>query len=348
MKSFIPSYLDNLSVPLSLTILLDFCAQHRGKEELWKNQKPEVLSALKEQSIISSTESSNRIEGVVVERGRLKPLVTGKAIPKDRSELEIIGYKKALEWIHNKHQEIEITPETIKQFHLLAQEGNVSDAGKWKKKNNEIIEINKDGTSEIRFTPTEAKDVPSQISSLCLSYKDSVSNGKFPDLLLISTFVFDFLCIHPFRDGNGRVSRLLTNLLLYKHDMNLCKYISIEKIVEDTKESYYSALKESSSGWHDSKHDLLPFWLYFTRTIKVSYERLGSKFEIESSFHGGKSHLVKKAILAQTESFTLADIMALEPSVSRELIQKTLTKMREEGVLELKGKGRGAFWKKKT
>ena len=177
-------------------------------------------------------------------------------------------------------------------------------------------------------------------------YNDSIKNSKFPETLLIATFVLDFLCIHPFRDGNGRTSRLLTLLLLYKHNMNLGKYISIERIVEETKESYYESLQLSSKSWHSSEHDLFPFWQYFTRTLKVAYERLESKFEIETSFYGGKSQLVRNNVMRQSTTFKIADIMNLEPGISRELIQKTLAQMKAEGIIELHGRGRGAHWKK--
>lgn len=346
MKSYAPDYISKLSVPLSLTIILDHCSRAQGKEDLWKSQRPEVLAALREESIISSTESSNRIEGVEVAEGRLRPLMGGKVSPRDRSEEELVGYKNALSWIHENYENIELTPETIKQIHFLAQEGNIGDAGEWKARNNEIIEVSAHGHRSIRFIPTEAKDVPFYIEQLCLAYSDAMKNNLFPPVLLIATFIFDFLCIHPFRDGNGRTSRLLTLLLLYKSDYRLGRYISIERVVEETKEEYYKSLKESSLNWHSSSHDLLPFWFYFSRTIKIAYDRLADKFEVSEQIVGGKNQLVKAAITSMPTRFKLGELRQTCPSVSRDLMQKVLQELKTQGSIKLQGKGRGAVWVK--
>jgi Fic family protein len=344
MKSYSIDYINKLSVPLSLSIILDLCSRSQGKEDLWRSQRPEVLEALKQESIISSTESSNRIEGVTVEEGRLKPLIKGNVFPRDRPEEEVLGYKNALSWIHENYENIELSAETIKQLHLISQKGSIGDAGKWKEKNNEIIEVSPQGHRSIRFIPTEAKDVPYCIEQLCLAYSDAAKNNLFPPILLIATFIFDFLCIHPFRDGNGRVSRLLTLLLLYKSDYKLGKYISIERIVEETKEDYYESLKKSSNNWHSSKHDLLPFWFYFSRTIKIAYDRLADKFDMSEKFSGGKNQIIKAAIRSMPTKFKLGDLINTCPSVSRDLIQKVLKELKSQGVIELQGKGRGAVW----
>ncbi len=346
MKSFLPKYISELSIPLDLSIILDICSRAQGKEDLWEMQKPEVLNVLREQAIISSSESSNRIEGVEVEEKRIKPLLIGKAVPRDRSEEEVVGYKNALVWIHEKHHQIEINSDTVKHLHYLAQEGSISDAGQWKNKNNEIIEITPDGQSKVRFIPTVAKEVPTYIKNLCLMYNEAVKNSKFPSIILVATFIFDFLCIHPFRDGNGRVSRLLALLLLYQHNFKLGKYISIERIIEETKEDYYSSLKQSSINWHQSSHNLLPFWQYFARTVKIAYDRLGSKFQVQEIFHGGKTQLIRNAIMKQVGNFKLSDIVNLEKSISRDLIQKVLNEMKSEGLISLYGRGRGAYWKR--
>jgi Fic family protein len=346
MKSFVPKYLDQLSIPIDLSILLESCARSQGKEELWEKTKPEVLYALREQSIISSTESSNRIEGVEVDAARLSPLVKGKVKPRDRSEEEVVGYKNALNWIHSKADKIELSSQTIQKLHFLSQEGSISDAGQWKSKNNEIIEISNEGKVTTRFVPSKPEEVALLINNLCLSYKNVDQNKKLPKLLLIATVVFDFLCIHPFRDGNGRTSRLLTLLLLYKLGFNLGRYISIERIIEETKESYYEALQKSSVGWHNSEHDIYFFWQYFVRTIAVAYDRLDNKFAVEGSFYGGKTQLIRNVVMRQIANFKLGDIVNAEPGISEILVQKVLANMRKEGLIKLHGRGRGAYWSK--
>ena len=346
MHSFSAAYLAKLSISPWVLNTYGLCTEAKGKQDLWKTVQPEVLSAMQQQAIISSTESSNRIEGVQIDSERLKPLVAEKVQPQSRSEEEVLGYKKALDWIHSYADSIEISPESIQHLHLLAQSGTIGDAGKWKKRNNEIIELKPDGSREVRFVPTLPEDVPEMISELCLGYKDCVSNGTLPDVFLIANFVFDFLCIHPFRDGNGRVSRLLTLLLLYQHGYQVGKFISLEKIVEDTKEQYYESLKASSSGWHEQHHDLEPFWKYFLTMIRMAYEQLQNRVVIEGAFQGGKTELVRKTILAQTGKFKLSDIANIEKNASKALIKKVLYQMRDENFVKLHGTGRGAYWSK--
>lgn len=344
MNSFQAKYIQTLSVPIAVSIMLSFCSEAKGMEKLWDQTRPEVLETLKQQSIISSTESSNRIEGVEVDRKRLEPLIKGKAAPRDRSEEEIVGYKNALNWIHQSADSIDVTPKNIRRIHEIAESGTTSDAGKWKIKNNEIIEIHEDGNVSIRFVPVEPKQVPEMMQNLCLAYKDAVQNSKLPELLLIINFVFDFLCIHPFRDGNGRTARLLTLLLLYHHGYHVGRYISIEKIIEDSKDSYYEALHKSSDMWHEGKHDLTPVWLYFTRTVKVAYDYLKNKVQVENFIHGGKTGLIRQAVLRQSGKFSIGDIVGLEKGMSRALVKKVLYQLREEGKIKLHGKGRGAYW----
>lgn len=345
MHSFTASYLNSLKISPAISIIYGLCTEAKGQQGIWKTVQPELLTALQEQSIISSTESSNRIEGVEVDSERLRPLIAGKVNPQNRSEEEVLGYKKALDWVHSNAKSIEISPESIKQLHLLAQSGQISDAGKWKERNNEIIELQSDGRRQIRFVPPPPEEVPSMVSELCLGYNECVNQGTLPDLILIASFVFDFLCIHPFRDGNGRVSRLLTLLLLYQHGYTVGRYISLEKIVEDTKDEYYSSLKGSSAGWHEQAHSLDPFWKYFLTTIRIGYEQLQSRVHVEGAFQGGKTELIKKTILTQTGSFRLSDIFNIEKNVSKPLVKKVLYQLRDEGLIVLHGTGRGAYWK---
>jgi Fic family protein len=316
----------------------------RGKQDLWIRQKPEVLAALREQAIIQSAESSNRIEGITVPANRLRPLVIGHARPRDRSEEELAGYRAALEWIFSRKPGVTVTPNVIRRLHALAQGGSSGDAGEWKKRNNEIVEILPDGERRIRFVPVSAKETPAAVAMLCSNYRLAEEEEGLPPLLALATFVFDLLCIHPFRDGNGRVSRLLTSLLLQSSGFQVARYISLERLVEESKEEYYRVLKEGSEGWHEGKNEIVPWWNYFLSVLRRAYKEFETQVE-SAGARPAKSDLVRQAILWQAQPFTLAELAAQTPSVSRQLIKKVLAEMKDAGQVQLAGRGRSARWK---
>lgn len=321
---------------------LSVCAEARGLQELWTKTRPELVLQLKDSALVQSTESSNRIEGVEVEKSRLKPLVLGHAKPRDRSEEEVFGYRKALDLIHKKN--VEITPDSIKKLHKIAQGGLISDAGKWKSKDNEIIEFSKSGDRKIRFKCTSAKDTPKAIKKLCQEYNQNIAQQKIPELLIVANFILDFLCIHPFRDGNGRVSRLLTLACLYQINFQVGRYISLERIIEDSKSDYYEALKKSSFHWHESSHDLFPWWSFFLSHIKSGYQELKERVEL-SPIGGTKTNLIRQSILEQVGEFKISTILNLNPTLDREIAKKTLTQMKKDKIILQIGKGRGSRWK---
>lgn len=337
-----------LKYPQGIVWLIGQCMEAKGKQDLWNQTRPEAMKALREMAIIQSAESSNRIEGVEIEKNRLVPLLTGKVKPLDRPEEEVLGYKNALAWIHKNFEKIKIEPETILKIHHLCQEGASGDAGKFKSKNNEIIEIHHNGERSIRFLPTSAKETPNAVKQLCLKYRQAIQNSEGPDLGIISNFVLDFLCIHPFRDGNGRTSRLLTILLLYQNGYHVGRFISLERIIEEHKEDYYSALHKSSQKWHDGKHDPFTWMMFFVSTLRQAYNDLADKVQLapDQSFSGAKTDIVKNIILDQISDFSLADIEHLCPSISVQLIKKILALLKADGVVKLEGRGRGARWKK--
>jgi len=346
MGSFSKEYLENLTFHPSTTWFLTLCSEARGMQKMWNSVKPEVLKKLKESAIIQSTESSNRIEGVEVERGRLLPLATGKSKPRDRSEEEIVGYKNALSYIHKNYQKIKINAQTIKKIHALAQGGMISDAGQFKTKDNDIIEINQVGDLSVRFVPTKAKNTAKAIDQLCLGYQDLAQNNTIPSLILIANFVFDFLCIHPFRDGNGRISRLLTLLLLEQNDFEVGGYVSLDRIIENTKDDYYRVLKFSSENWHQDHHELMPWWNYILGVIKSAYQEL--KERVDLTTHGDhKSSLLRQTILTFNHSFRISEIQKIHPAIDRELVKKVLAQLKKEGVIVSSGAGRSATWKKR-
>lgn len=345
MSSYNPKYIKGLAIPMATTRLLAECQEARGRQESLLKAKPEVLNNLKEIAVVKSVESSNRIEGVEIESNRLRPILIEGKKPKTRSEEELLGYRKAMDWISASYKNIEISPISIQKLHKLAQDKVVGDAGIWKTRDNEIIEILDNGERLIRFIPTSAKDTPKAMEQLCLAYKDIGQKGELPTLINLANCIFDFLCIHPFRDGNGRVSRLLTFLLLLQENFLVASYISLERLIEEEKEEYYRVLKESSSGWHNSEHNLLPWWNFFLSILRRSYQLLEEKVE-QTSSKSTKSDLVKQTINEQTGNFTLKDISQKCPNVSQQLIKKVFSDLKKEGKLGTHGHGRGASWRK--
>jgi Fic family protein len=337
---------ENIELPLSAVWLTNSIAEYKGKQELYAKQSPQILKTLLETALIESAESSNRIEGVTVDHARLKPLVIGHSKPRDRSEEEVAGYRKALELIHTKHKNLRITPETIKELHRLCR-GESWDAGKWKDKDNDIIRKYPDGRVEVIFKPVSAVKTPEMMKQLCLSYEHSISQLKYPDLYAISCLVLDFLSIHPFRDGNGRVSRLLTLFALYQHGFTVGKYISIERIVEQSKETYYETLNKSSQKWHEAKHDVIPWFNYFLGTVLAAYKEFEERAGNIKPGRGTKTQIVTQAIERQIGEFAISEIERECPGVSRPMIRVILENLRAKGKVEVLGTGRSARWRKR-
>ena len=338
--------LHKIRISISTSWSLGSVMEYKGKQELYEKQKPEVLKTLREMALIQSAESSNRIEGVTVERRRLAPLVFGEVRPKDRSEEEIVGYRKALQWIHAEYDQIEIIPKTILKLHKLAQGGFSGDAGKWKEKDNEIIDLLPNGGRQVRFKALPAKATPRAMEQLCLAYQDVTDQNILPPLLAAATMIFDFLCIHPFRDGNGRVSRLLTLLLAYQNGYRVGRYISLERLVEQSKETYYEVLAKSSAGWHGAKHDLAPWWNYFLSVLKSAYKELAERVELIGGRRGAKTETIVTAIEEFPGEFSIFDIEKLCPNVSREMIRNVLRGLRNKKKVSCSSLGRNARWYK--
>jgi len=343
LPSLDPARLARISIPAGTGWLLGACMEAKGKQDLWVRQKPEVLDALREQAMIQSAESSNRIEGVTVEADRLKPIILGKARPRDRSEEELAGYRKALDWIFSRKSPVVITPKVVLHLHTLAQGGASADAGQWKRQDNEIVEILPNGERHIRFIPLSAKETPSSVDRLCRNYIEACEEEKAPLLLLAATFVFDFLCIHPFRDGNGRVSRLATTLLLREHGFEVARYVSLERLIEERKDDYYRVLGECSQGWHEGRNDLVPWWNFLLSVLRSAYVEFAKKVE-STDARPAKSDLIRKAVLSWIGPFTLSDLHAQFPAASPQLVKKVLSEMKKARQVLLVGRGRGARW----
>ena len=335
---------DKIKLPLGTVWLMNSVAEYKGKQELYAKQSPQVLKSLLEIALIQSTESSNRIEGVTVEKNRLKPLVLGNSKPRDRSEEEVAGYRNALDLIHRKYASMRITTETIQELHRQSH-ANAWDAGKWKERDNDIIRKHPDGRLDVIFKPVSAAHTPEMMKQLCRSYENSVNQLNYPDLYAIACLILDFLSIHPFRDGNGRVSRLLTLLVLYQHGYKVGKYISIERIIEQSKETYYESLNKSSQNWHEGKHDIFPWFNYFLGTMIGAYKEFEELAGKVKPAKGVKTELVVKAVESQHGEFSISDIERECPNISRIMIKKILHQLGKDKKIQSLGKGQSAKWR---
>jgi Fic family protein len=333
-----------MSIPVSTGWLLGECMEYRGRQDLWVRKRPDVIEVLREQAIIQSVESSNRIEGVTVSPERLRPIVQDKVKPRDRSEEELIGYRNALRWIFTRSGPVVMTPSVILRLHALAQAGATGDAGEWKRRDNEIVEILPNGERRVRFVPTSARHTPKAVEVLCRDYMTVREDDRIPSLLLIGTFIFDLLCIHPFRDGNGRVSRLTTSLLLEAEGFIVPRFISLERLIEESKEEYYQVLADCSVGWHEGTNPIVPWWNYFLGHLRRGYQEFESRIETAGA-GPAKSDIVRRTVLDQADPFTLSDLKTLLPAVSPQLIKKVLAELKRDGRVQLEGRGRGAIWK---
>lgn len=310
--------------------------EYKGRQDLYIRQKPVELERLVEVARIQSTEASNKIEGIVTTSTRIKQLMSEKTSPRNRDEKEIMGYRDVLNTIHESHEFIPLRPSYILQLHrdLLKRTG-LSYGGTFKNVQNYIKETLPDGTEIIRFTPVAPYETPAAVEAICDSYARTQALEAIDPLILIPVFICDFLCIHPFNDGNGRMSRLLTLLLLYQNGFEVGKYISVEKEIEKTKDIYYDVLEGADFGWHEEKNDYTPFIRYMLQVILSCYvdfeERVGM---MQSS--GAKStayDVVKAYADSKIGKFTSADIIANCPSVGRSSALAALKKLTDEGCL---------------
>lgn len=329
---------------MSTAWLLSDITEAKGKQELYTRQSPQALKALREMALVQSTESSNRIEGVTVAADRLRPLVLGNTKPRDRAEQEVQGYRLALNEIHSRHENLTITAETIKRLHALSQSAS-GDAGQFKRLDNEIIQLVPGAAPVIRFRCVTADETPAAVDELCLLYRHVIDQENTPPLIAIAALVLDFLCIHPFRDGNGRVSRLLTLLALYQHGYEVGRYISLERLVEESKENYYESLDRSSQRWHEGRHDLTPFLNFLLAIIRRGYAEFEKRAGQIKSPRGAKTELVTSAIREQLGDFRLTDIERACPGVGRDWIRSLLTDLKAAGEVTCQGKGPAARWR---
>ena len=344
MHSLKAEFLDRLSFSAGNMATLRALGEFRGKQSLFFHQAPETLKTLRQAAVIESTESSSRIEGVTVAPGRLEPLVLKSTDPRDRSEQELTGYRDALGLIHESAREMAFSPNVVLQLHGLLYRYMPQRGGKWKNTQNQITERRPDGSTRVRFTPTPPHLTPVQMEELASLYARAVDAQRQDALVLVPLAVLDFLCIHPFNDGNGRVARLLSLMLLYQSDYEVGRYISLERIIEDSKEGYYATLEASSVGWHEGEHDVMPWLEYFWGTLIRAYREFEERVHRVSTVPGAKTEQVRLAVSRRRRPFAISEVEAECADVSRDMVRYVLRQMREEGLIEVIGRGRGAKW----
>lgn len=348
MKSLNPEFLQKQPITQNILQTIRRIAEHKGKQDLYKEQSPQILETLRQAAIIQSTESSNRLEGITAPLERIKDLVVRKTTPRNRSEQEIAGYRDVLNTIHANYADIPFTTGVVLQFHRDLYQFIPGQGGKWKPADNEITEIQSNGSKVIRFHPVPAHMTPDAMENLHKQFEELWQTGEIEPLLLISTYILDFLCIHPFLDGNGRMARLLTLLLLYKAGYDVGRYISLEQMVEQTKEGYYDTLYTSSQGWHEADHAILPWWEYFLGVMLFgSYREFERRVGLVTIGRGSKTAMVLDAIGHFMNDFTIRDLQERCPQVGIDLIRRILREQRNAGKLECLGRGPNARWRNK-
>jgi len=333
-------------IPPPTAWYLSDIAESRGKQELFTRQSPQRLRVLREHALVESAVSSNRMEGVIVENARVATVVFGKSLLHDRNEEEIRGYRDALRLIHDKGKDLEVSEDTIRRLHALTRAG-IGDAGRYKLKDGDIIEKHADGRIRIRFRPLSAENTPRAMTGLVSNWNPGVEDRRIPLPILMAAWNLDFLCIHPFRDGNGRVSRLLMLLQCYHLGLEVGLYISLERHIEENKERYYEALEASSRGWHESRHDPWPYINFVLYTIKTAYKEFEERVDNMTSPRGAKTDLVLSAVRSFPGSFSLSDLERACPGVSRDMIRHVLKKLKTNGEVSVSGRGPGARWEKR-
>lgn len=347
MGSLQPAFVARLSFDAPQLATIQRLGEARGRQELHVQQAPEQLEALRQHAIVESSESSSRIEGVVAAPGRVAALVLKASKPRNRSEQEIAGYRDALNLIHESHAHMEFTPNVVLQLHSMLYRYLPSEGGRFKATDNEIVDRGADGrVTRVRFRPTSAVATPGAVDELAVGFRHAIEEHE--PLIVVPLAVLDFLCIHPFRDGNGRLARLLTLLLLYRCRYRVGRYVSLERVIEESKETYYEALEHSSRGWHEHRHDVRPWLEYFWGTLIRAYAEFEERVGTLLAGRGSKTQQVRDAVARRVGPFGIADVEDDCPGVSRDMVRVVLRQLRDEGAIVAVSRGRGARWVRRS
>jgi Fic family protein len=343
MRSLAPEYLERLRFTGQDAATLRAIGEAKGREALYARQSPEALEALRVVATIESTESSNRIEGITAPKKRIEGLVLKSVQPRNRSEQEIAGYRDALALIHEAHRDMPFTVGVVQQLHATIFRYLPGGGGAFKRADNLITQRDpRTGKSTVRFQALSAAATPGAMQNLVDDFRDAVERHE--PLVTVPLAVLDFLCIHPFTDGNGRVARLITLLLLYHAGYDVGRYISLERIFEETKETYYESLEVSSRGWQDDAHDGMPWTRYSWGVLLRAYQQLENRVGTIREGRGAKAEIVRSVVLGRALPFSISELAKECPGVSRPTIRRVLGALRAEGVIEVRGHGAGARW----
>lgn len=336
------------STPQHVVGLLVNAAQAAGRQEAFARQHPEQLESLRQVALIQSAEASNAIENIHAPRARIEKLVKQTTEPRNRSEQEIAGYRYVLDVLHANASRMDFEPRYVEQLHgYMARFTGDPTAGTWKKLDNEVEEVHPDGTKVVRFRPVTAADTPAAMQELHERFNAARAAGTYNHLLLSAAYVLDFLVIHPFRDGNGRMARLLTLWLLYMGGLEVGRYISLEKLIDESKETYYEALGRATAGWHEGEHDVGPWVEYFLGVINAAYTEFESRTAIVKGRKGAKQDMVRRFVASSiSNEFRVADVRKACPGVSDATIEKVLRELRDANAIAPISSGRGARWRR--
>jgi Fic family protein len=333
------------SLPTATSWYLTDLGEARGKQELFTKQSPQKLRVLRESALIESAISSNRIEGVEVDQARVGTVVFGKAHLRDRDEEEVRGYREALDLIHREGPRLPITEDTIRRLHALSRRG-LGDAGEYKQAQNDIIEVFPNGRRAVRFRTVRPTDVPKYMRELIARWDEVLTQRTVPPPVALAAFNLDFLCIHPFRDGNGRVSRLLLLLQCYHLGFEVGRYISLERLIEQNKERYYETLKISSENWHQGKHDPWVYINFVLYTLLDACREFERRVGETASPRGEKRSIVCGAIARTVGDFRIADLQRECPGVSVDMIRYVLNDLKKKRQVQCLRRGRTALWRR--
>lgn len=313
----------------------------RAASDIAGSQYKDVFEKLETIARVQSIKSSNAIEGIVTTDERIRSIIAGDTAPKGHSEEEIVGYRNCLDLIHGHYDEIELDEITVLELHARLMELSlVPYAGEYKTENNVISEEFADGTRRVRFTPPPADETENHMRQLLLAYKSAIQDASIPFLILVPCFILDFLCIHPFQDGNGRMSRLLTQLVLHKNGYCVGRYVSMEERINKDKESYYLALAKSSEKWSLGRNDYMPFAEFFLRILSDSYSELAFRIPLAADRKQGKAERVTTLVTRSLTALSKRDICDRLPDVSQTTVEATLAKLLKEGRIRKLGQGR--------
>ena len=329
-----------LSLPVNIYHTIAKIHEYKGKQELYVKNYPDVLDKMIDVAKIQSTKSSNAIEGIYTNDARLNELMNKKAEPENRNEEEIAGYRHVLDIIHENYAYIEFNKNDILTLHnQLYSYSYVNYKGKFKTLDNTIMEVDELGNRKVRFQPVSSFETENYFDKMVGAYKKAVE-ANIPALILIPVLIHDFLCIHPFDDGNGRMSRLLTLLLLYKFGYFVGRYISIEMLIEESKESYYEELKRSSEKWHTGENDEIPFIRYMLGVLLKAYEECDDRFNLIGNEKLTSPEKVLSVIQRSLKPLSKKDIMILCPDISQRTIERALKELQDSGKIQHTGSGR--------